>query len=236
MSSEFTAVCECGRSNTVQPDQMGGRHPCYCGFMLLIPTLDEFQRNPVQRAYPSLLRKVSARIEAGLLPGVEHCQRCGTPTDREVNAVVSCEQSRSETSGGTVVWSVLLMVFTILFAPVILFLRPEPGVTEHYGRDTSVLVPMRLCQPCHRRLRSRRVLLLLGILAGGAVLTVGVAVLAGWWAVTPAVLTLPAVGVVIQANRRRRRTECKALLAAVPVYAELGREYRFAEVLLPPTG
>jgi hypothetical protein len=236
MSPEYTAVCECGRSNTVHADQMGGRHPCYCGFMLLIPTPDEFQRNPEQRAYPSLLRKVSAHVEAGVLPGVEHCQRCGTLTDREVQAVVSCESSRSETSGGTVVWSVLLVVFSVLFAPVILFLRPEPGVTEHYGRDTSVRVPMRLCESCHRRLRSRQIPLLLGILAGGAALTVGVAVFAGWWAVIPGVLTLLATGVVLQVNRRRQRIECKALLAAVPVYAELGKAYRFAEVLLPPAG
>jgi hypothetical protein len=239
MSVEYVAVCECGRSNTVLTNQMGGRHPCYCGFMLLIPTAEEFARNPVLTAYPSLLRKVSAQVEAGLLSGVTDCQRCGASTDREVLAVVACESSRSETVGGSGVWSVLLTLFTliltILFAPLVVFLwmRPE-GVTENYGRDTSVSVPIRLCLRCHRRLKSRAVPVLLGILAGGAVLTAVVAVFAGWWAVIPAVVAMSVVGLLVRANRKRRKSECKDLLAAVPVYTELGRAYRFAEVLLPP--
>jgi hypothetical protein len=243
MSAEYTAVCECGRSNTVRPDQMGGRHPCYCGFMLLIPTPAEFDRNPVQKAYPSLLRKVSALVADGQLPGTSDCQRCRTPTDREMLAVVSCESSQSTTSGGvsgstSALVFVFTMIVTVLFAPFIVFflLRPQPEVVEQHGRDTSVRVPVRLCEVCHRRLLSRQVPLLLGILAGGAVVTAGVAVFAGWWAVIPAVLTLTATGVLIQVNRRRQRADCKALLAPVPVYAELLSAYRFAEVQLPPVG
>ena len=78
--------------------------------------------------------------------------------------------------------------------------------------------------------------MLFGTLAGGVMLTVGVAVFAEWWAVIPAVFTFMATGVVMQVRRRRQRAERKALLAAVPLYAELGRAYRFAEVLLPPAG
>ena len=109
-------------------------------------------------------------------------------------------------------------------------------MTEHYGRDTSVRVPLRVCEPCHRRLRSRGTLIVAGVLAGGAILTAGVAVFAGWWAVIPAGVALITAGVVVQSKRRRQRTACRALLTPVPVYAELLATYRFAEVQLPSVG
>lgn len=233
MSLTYTAVCECGRSNTVEPAQMGGRHPCYCGFMLHMPTAAEFQQNPIQKAYASLLRKVRAHAEGDLLPGVHECQQCGSPTDRQIEVFIACEQSKTETTGGTGLWSALLVVFTVLFAPVIIFLNPEPGVTAHHGRDTSVRVPVCLCEPCQLRLTSRRIPLVLGIATGGAVVSAMVAVFAGWWAILPVVVTMVVIGSTVQSIQRKHRKACRDMLGAVPMYAEMLKVYRFAEVQVP---
>lgn len=231
MSAEYTAVCECGRSNRVEPTEMGQRFPCYCGFMLILPPLDEFQHNPVQKAYPSVLRKVAAHIEQGLLPGIDDCQGCGTPTDRTAEALVVCE--RSKTTGGSGVWVVLLMLFAILFGPIIILFGSE-SVTEYHGRDTNIRVPARLCVACQRRLGSRWNPVALGVLVVGVIVSVVVGVFAGWWATLPVAVTMSASGLIARVARGRQRQVCKEVLAVVPDYAELLNAYRFAEVRVPP--
>lgn len=235
MSAEYTAVCcDCGRSNTVELTQMGRRCPCHCGYISLVPRLDEFQQNPVQQTYPSVLPKVVAHIENGLLPGVEGCQGCGDRPAREVKAVVICERSRTETIGGTGAWSVLLSLLIGMFGGFVLVFRPHAGVTEYYGRDTDIRIPVRLCEPCQRRLTSRQIWPVIGVLGGGAVVAAVVGWLLGWWwAILPVVVALAAAGLITHRLQRQRVEGGRALLKAVPDYAELLQAYRFAEVRVP---
>lgn len=236
MSAEYTAVCcDCGRSNVIPPDNMGKRRACpSCGVFILMPRLDEFQQNPVQETYRSVLRKVSARIEEGLLPGTEDCQGCGDPTDRELDVWVYCESSQTETVGGTGPWPILLFLFTIVFMPVIIFLRPSSGVTTYHGRDTDIRIPVRLCEPCQRRLVARKRWPAVAVAFLGLALAVVVGLLAGWWWVVVVLVTLPVVGLLLQTTQRQRVEAGRDLLRAVPDYSELLTVYRSAEVVVPP--
>jgi hypothetical protein len=235
MSAEYTAVCcDCGRSNAVQPPDMGKRRGCTsCGFVILMPRLDEFQQNCVRETYPTMLKKVAARIEDGRLPGVEDCQGCDTPSEREVNVLVQCEQSREETVGGTGVWAVLLAMLLGMVGGFFILLRPDHGATYFYGRDTDIRVPVRLCSACQRRLSARRLWPAVAVAILGLALAVVVGLLAGWWWVVVVLVTLPVVGLLLQTTRRRRVEEGRRLLRAVPDYAELLQTYRSAEVVVP---
>ncbi len=232
MSPTYAALCECGRSNTVEPHQMGGRHPCHCGLMLNLPSAAEFQENPAQKAYTSVLQKVNALLEAGLLPGLPDCQACGVPTDRRVEVPVECEQARAITTGRTDLLTAVVLVLTLMFSPVVILLRPRPSVTT-IGRDTYVTVPVRLCEPCQRVLTSRRNPAAFAVMVGGAIVSAMVAVFAGWWAILPVVLAILLLVLIAPLAHRRRRRDCRTMFAVVPVYAELLQTYRLAEVHVP---
>jgi hypothetical protein len=235
MSAEYTAVCcDCGRSYAVQPVDMGKRRPCHCGYISLVPRLDEFQQNPVQQTYPSVLPKVVAHIEDGLLPGVEDCQGCGDRPAREVSVLVQCERSREETVGGTGVWAILFAILLGMVGGFYILLRPDHGVTSYYGRDTDIRVPVCLCEPCQRRLAVLRLWPVIGVLGGGAAVAAVVGWLLGWWwAILPVVVALAAAGLITHRLQRQRVEGGRALLKAVPDYAELLQAYRFAEVRVP---
>lgn len=235
--AEYTAICcACHRSIPVPPANMGKRRACpSCGFVVLMPRLDEFEEAPVRETYQTVLKKVATRIEEGLLPGEEDCQGCGTPTDRQVNVWVECESSREETVGGTGPWAILSLLFGLLllpFLPFIIFFRHQPGVSVIRGRDTNIRIPVCLCEPCQRRMTAPRFWPALLVAVLGLALAVVVGLLAGWWWVVVVLVTLSAAGLLLQTTRRRWVEEGRDLLRAVPDYEELLQTYRSAEVLV----
>jgi hypothetical protein len=211
----FDVRCECGGHLLISEGAAGARITCDCGRTLLVPSLDDLRQQAGMRAPdPSPVLVIADMLAHGELPTVPTCACCDRSTSDIIIVTAECEKTVS-TEPTLLKW-IIAWWFLGVFA-ILLRQRDHPT----YGRDLNVHLPVRLCQPCQRRFKSRLIGVGLGLIA---VLTalIGVSQLAsgvtlGWAILACSVL----VGWAAFTARQRRRAALKNLLARERIYHAL---------------
>lgn len=152
----FEVVCECGRRLTVGASNSGQEIPCSCGAMVKVPRLSELRQSVGQGAYSSgIVDEIRDKVRDGKLPVEYECVCCYRTTQANVHYSVECERPFSSGMSETSFWLQLLGIGVFaLICPIvwIVFLlrlldrkRQQRTIL---GREVSVDVPLRCCEPC----------------------------------------------------------------------------------------
>jgi hypothetical protein len=148
--------CDCGKRIVVSSAAAGSQVTCGCGKTVSVPRLSELRRMSGQEAYvTNAVEKVRHLIGDGHVPGDGLCIGCGTPTGDVARFDVACEQTYAVSQGdaGPRVVLAILAILGSVWAILRLFRQaPDIPPTIH-GRDTSIRLPVWLCDHCQPEAR-----------------------------------------------------------------------------------
>jgi len=147
----FFVQCDCGQRLGVTSAMAGAQAVCGCGRAVPVPRLSELRRMAGQAAYTTnAVEAARALVSDGHVPGGGLCSACGLPTTQTARFDVVCERTCLVGDKG-LGSRVLLVAFAILFhsvALIRLFCRTDEDTPVIHGRDTSVRLPVWLCDRC----------------------------------------------------------------------------------------
>jgi hypothetical protein len=123
----------------------GTRFTCGCGREVAVPSLHVLRKQAGEAVLgPELL--IEAALRAGDLPSSPCCARCGEVTPDYAIVSAECERARVRESG----W--VIHPLALLFGWLVI---NRPGPPRVLGRDLIFRLPLRVCDGCFSRLRSR---------------------------------------------------------------------------------
>jgi hypothetical protein len=143
---EFTLDCACGRSVVVRSSEAGTNVACGCGANVAVPSLSRLRAMSGIGSYESgPIDAIRRMLAEGTLPPGETCAVSGRPTRDVMLLHIQCERVHAAYD------NTKLMLLAFLVTPLALFaLRNDQR--EAVGRDTSIVVPLRVSCEYHRRL------------------------------------------------------------------------------------
>ena len=222
----FTITCECGRSHSVHEAHSGLSVDCQCGQTVAIPSLAELRKSVGLPSVPvSPAEHVTSLVDEGTLPPGE-CVDCGSLGADELRLVAICETETTHSSSPSIGWAELMTVVSLLTPYVVVIFNfkddNEFAAATVFGRDTTVPVPVRLCDSCRQHVPSKwswfpRRLLQVVFVAG--LILLGMRGLQWYGAGMVLLASLSAIAFAWQ--RRQRSNAMKRMVSTIPEYREL---------------
>lgn len=121
--------------------QAGSTFACQCGRSVVVPTLSTLRKSAGESAIPlSSIERIEIMLRNGELPTGDICPVSGRPTDDTIQFHVQCE--KMWVRGGSSFWQVL--AYVLFFGWLGLLIHQEPEEVERFGRETSILIPLRI--------------------------------------------------------------------------------------------
>jgi|SRR5580700_1056432 hypothetical protein len=153
---EFRIDCPCGSRHSVNEGSAGATLACNCGRAITVPSLSALRVQAGLPPYdPGPVLVIQHMLAAGKLPGTKMCTVCGHETEHVLNVLTECEKSyRSD--AGKPLW--IIEFLFLLIAPLLyVFVRRREEVQE-YGRETSFVLPLPVCNDCRPTIGNSKVL------------------------------------------------------------------------------
>jgi hypothetical protein len=143
---KYHVLCGCGKSLPVKTEEAGTTIRCDCGESVTVPSLSKLRSTVGLGAYESgAIDTILRMLDEGILPWGETCAESGRPTRDVLPLHVQCERIHAPADNTKVILLALLVTPLALLG-----LRKDQR--EAVGRDTSVVVPLRLSRAYHRSL------------------------------------------------------------------------------------
>jgi hypothetical protein len=146
----YHVECRCGQKLAVTADEAGTTVRCECGEGVPVPSLSKLRATAGIGSYETgAIDTIRRMLDQGALPWGDACAVSGRPTRDVLQVEVQCE--RLHVPKDPARFALLLAVCGgPLWAAMALVSRQHPT----HGRDTVVVVPLRVCCEYHRGLSS----------------------------------------------------------------------------------
>jgi len=144
---QLQVPCECGQYVPVTEGEAGGRTTCRCGRTVVILSLRELRRLagvPGAGLSPELA--IKRLLQAEKLPEEEECVLCGEPTPACALCLVEYEPAVVIDDHPPVLALIGLVRLVGLLRGFLA--RSTLRETSEWGEDSSLNIPMRICDPC----------------------------------------------------------------------------------------
>lgn len=138
---EYHVECRCGTQVAVKADDAGSTVLCECGESVTVPSLSKLRTTAGISSYESgAIDAIQRMLAEGTLPWGETCAVSGRPTRDVILINVQCEHLAPPKD--PIKFALLLAMCAGPWATLILFSKPG----QAHGRDTAVIVPLRVCR------------------------------------------------------------------------------------------
>lgn len=152
---QYSFECACGRRHFVTPQQAGALLVCDCGQSVTVPKLSRLRVEAGESRVPlDIIGRINAQIRSGELPAGKVCPLSGRPADAIVEIHVQCEEIRVR--GGRISEAAHIVVLALFGWLGLLMAALSGGERVEHGRDTSVVVPLRVSSSVVEQLRRQR--------------------------------------------------------------------------------
>jgi hypothetical protein len=153
---DFPIQCPCGLTLTVSEAAAGRDARCACGRDVPVPPWTELrERAGLPRYHVSPEIMVEHILSTGELPFDEKCIRCEEETDRIVRVLTTCEKAWTK-GEGTPLWAPILLGLVSWPLALWSLTRSARGEETTHGRNKIYSLPLRVCPPCLKTLRSQK--------------------------------------------------------------------------------
>ncbi len=158
--SEYAVNCECRASVSVNARQAGSSISCECGRSVLVPPLSALRRSAGQST-KSTVELIAEMIGNGELPAEMVCPLSGKQPEETIYFHIRCE--RSWVRGGEPIDYGKLLAYYLLFGWIgALIVARKMEERQEFGRDTAIMVPVRISSAVRAEIfRTRRQKLLM---------------------------------------------------------------------------
>jgi hypothetical protein len=145
---QYQVGCRCGQQLVVTADEAGTTVRCECGADVPVPSLSKLRATAGIGSYETgTIDTIRRMLDQGTLPWGGDCAVSGRPTRDVLQVKVQCERLHVPKDHAR--YALLLAVCAgPLWALLAVGSRQRPT----HGRDTVVVVPLRVCCEYHRGL------------------------------------------------------------------------------------
>lgn len=133
--------CACGNGIQVEATQAGSTTACRCGALVHVPNLSTLRKQAGEQTLGrDLLAEIRRQIKSGEYPPKGLCPLTSDQPNCVVQVHVQCEKSWQKADRSLAEQIAYLLVFGWMGA----FLGRQSNPPETLGRDTEILLPLRI--------------------------------------------------------------------------------------------